>query len=209
MRRLVVIVVVLGALGVGADVGAKQWAEGQIESRARAEVPADVSVAAQIHAFPFLPALFLNGKVAEAEAHFKNIKAGVLTFSDVVVDLHGIRVNRHELLNNRRVQVESISEGTVTAEITAAALTSALRGVPVVIANGEVKVTIAGASVVARVAVSGNALQLGVPGVGSIAIPKTRLVPCVADVTVLAGRIRLSCTIHDVPPALLGAANAR
>jgi hypothetical protein len=208
VRRLLTVVVVLGLLGGGADIGARQWAEGQIETRARAELPSQVSVAVHIRGFPFLLPLLVAGKVSEADGHFENVPAGALTLSAVDVELHGVRINRHKLFNDRKVEIERIDRGTVSIEISAAVLSRALGGVPVAIANGQLRVTVGGVTAVAGLSVRDNALVFDVAGVVQrVAIPKTALVPCATNVTVLAGRVRLTCTIHDVPPALLGAAN--
>ena len=209
MKRLVIVVVVLGALGLGADVGAKSWAEGQIESRARAELSSETSVSADIRAFPFLLPLFLAGRVSEAKGHFENVRAGALTFASVDIELHGVRVNRSKLLNDQKVELTDIDEGTVLFDIAVAELTRVLR-IPVTASNGELKLTVAGVTATAKVSVSANALVFDVGGVTrSVPIPKTNLIPCATRATVLAGRVRLSCTIREIPPALLGAANRR
>src|SRR5438105_2916564 len=117
MRRLVILLVILGVAGPIADVGARQWAEGQIESRARAELPSQVSVSAHVRGFPFLPPLLLGGRVSEADGHFENVPAGALTLSAVDIELHGVRINRNKLLGERKVEITGISEGTVAVEI--------------------------------------------------------------------------------------------
>jgi hypothetical protein len=209
MRRLIVVLVILGALGAGGDVGARQWAEGQIESRARAELPDEVSVSAQIRGFPFLPPLFIGGDVSEVDGHFENVPAGALVLAAVDIELHGIRINRGKLIRERKVELVGIDEGTVSVEIASAVLAKAL-GVPINISGGQLKVAGAGVSAVAKLSVRDNALVIDVAGiVRRVPIPKTRLVPCASSVTVLAGRVRLTCTIRDVPPGLLGEANAR
>ncbi len=190
-------------------MGARSWAEGQIENRARAELPPAASVSAHIRAFPFVPALLLAGKVSETAGHFRNVRAGGLTFSDVDVELHGVRINRGKLLHERAVELVDVDEGTVTVDIVVAQLGKAV-GLGVVAANGQLKVTVAGVSATANLSVHDNALVVDVAGVVKrIPIPQTRLVPCATSASVLAGRVRLSCTIHDVPPGLLGAANRR
>jgi len=40
--------------------------------------------------------------------------------------------------------------------------------------------------------------------VPALKIPRLPLVPCVADAVILAGRIRLTCSVDQVPPELLG-----
>ena len=210
MRRLVIAVFVLGALGLGADLGAKSWAEGQIESRARAELPSETSVSADIRAFPFLLPLLVAGRVSEATGHFENVRAGALNLASVDIELHGVRVNRGKLLNDRKVELTDIDEGTVSIDIAVAELARLLR-VPVTASGGELKLSVAGVSGTAKVRVDDQRrLAFEVGGVTrSIDIPASRLVPCTDRVTVLAGRIRVSCTIRAVPPALLGAANRR
>jgi DUF2993 family protein len=208
MRRLLTIIVLLVVVEIVGDVMAKAWAEGQITTRARAELPASVHVDSHIHAFPFLVPIVLSGRVSDVGAHFENVPAGALVLSAVDLDLHGVRVDRNQLLKQRKVRLVSVREGTVSADITAKVLGRALH-VPVTIAGGQVKATIAGVTVAANVQVRGNALVFAVPGLANLAIPRTRLLPCTSAVTVLAGRLRVSCTIHDVPPGLLGAANER
>ena len=203
MRKLVIFLVIVVAAGGVGDVAARQWAEGQIETRANAELPDQTSTVAHVRGFPFLLPLFLSGKVSEADGHFENVPAAPLTLSVVDIELHGVKVDRHELLNNRRVQLVSIDSGTVSIEISAAVLAKAI-GVPVSIANGALRA----ASSIAKLRVENNALIVDIAGVTRrVPIPKTRLVPCASNVTILAGRVRLSCTIDHVPPAMLGAAN--
>ena len=152
--------------------------------------------------------LLVAGRVSEADGHFENVPAGSLTLAAVDIELHGVRVDRSKLFKERKVELVSIDEGTVSVEITAAVLTKAL-GLPVQITGGQLK--LAGAlAAVAKLSVANNALVIDVGGVvRRVAIPKTRLVPCASSVTVLAGRVRLSCTIQNVPPGLLGEANAQ
>lgn len=210
MRRLVIALVILGVLGLVADVGAKGWAEGQIEARARAELPDETSASATINAFPFLLPLLLGGRVSEAEGHFENVKTQVLTFASVDIELRGVRVNRSKLLNDRKVELIDIDEGTVSAEIDVAELARVLR-LPVTARNGELHLTIAGVVTPARARVDGDRLVFAMAGLErSIPIPRADLVPtCEMRPAVLAGRIRLSCTIREIPPGLLGAANRR
>jgi hypothetical protein len=54
--------------------------------------------------------------------------------------------------------------------------------------------------------VTDNTLRLSVTGlsVPALRIPKLPLVPCVADAQILPGRIRLTCSVDEVPAALVG-----
>jgi hypothetical protein len=206
VRRLLIVLTVMAGLGIGGDVVARNWAETQIESRARAEFPAEVSVSAHVRGFPFVPRLLLGGKVSEVDAHFEQVPAGSLTLAAVDVALNGVRVDRDVLLSERRVELVSISEGRLSIEITAATLSKAI-GLPVEISGGEIRLKVTGKQSVAKAVIRGNDLVLSVAGIEKrIPIARTRLIPCAADVTVLSGRVRLSCVIHELPPALLRAA---
>ena len=43
---------------------------------------------------------------------------------------------------------------------------------------------------------------------GPLMMTLSDYVPCLGEITVLAGRLRLSCEINDVPPALVDAVEA-
>ena len=170
-------------------------------------MPDQISVSADIRAFPFLPPLFLAGRVSEVDGPLQERRRRARSRSSAVdIELRGVRINRSKLLNDRKVELIDIREGTVSVEIESSVLAKALGGVPIDISNGQVKVAgVTGA----RATIVNNAIVFQVAGrmLGRVPIPKTRLVPCATNVTVLAGRLRLSCTIRDVPPAMLGAAN--
>jgi DUF2993 family protein len=208
MRKLIVILVIVLGAGAIADVSTKAWAQTQIVNAAKSQLPDSIGVGAHIHGFPFLVPIALAGKVSEVDGHFTNVKLGLLPISAVDIELHNVKINRHELISHRRVELVSISEGTVAADITAKTLSDTLHQT-VTIANGKVRVTIGGAvSVDVAVAMVGNVLSLSAGGVSlKVPIPRTSLVPCATEVTALAGRVRLSCTVHQIPPALLRAAN--
>ena len=206
MRRLIIFLVILVGIEVVGDVSARAWAQSQITSRAKAELPRGVHVKSHIHAFPFLIPLFSSGRVTEVDGHFDNLDVGPFAVAALDIQLHGVRVNRDKLVRERKVWLEGIRDGTVSADITAEALSHALH-VPVTVTTGQVKVTVGGVAVAANIRVQANTLEFGIPGVPAIKIPRTRLLPCAADVTTLADRVRVSCTIHNVPAGLLGAAN--
>jgi hypothetical protein len=207
MRRLIVLGFVLVLLGV-ADISARSFAASKLEDRAQQEAPPGSTVSASIGGFPFIPRLLLSGKVSHVGVHVEDVNATVITFSTVDLDLDGVKLDRDRLISDRKARVVGIERGTVSAVLTQQALSDALH-VPITIAGGEVSVTILGKSIPVTPTVNANGrLSLTGTGLGqalSLTIPKTDYVPCIGDVTVLAARIRLSCEIHDVPPALLDA----
>jgi hypothetical protein len=193
VRRLVALALIVLVVGVVADIGAKALSESQIETTAHREAPESQADAA-IPVFPFLPPLLLAGKVDEVSVHMTHVPAGGAVFFDKLdFDLHGVEISRRALLNDRRVELVAIDRGTVTAVVP---LPAVARDLP-----------LSGLS--ARVVDRAIALR-GPGGVSaSIPLPDESLVPCEGAATVQAGRIRISCTLEEIPPALIEAANSR
>ncbi len=205
MRRLFYLGVFV-ALAVGADVAARGAVSAMVDTRAQQEAPPGTRVSASIRGFPFLPPLLFGGEVSRASVHLENIPAGTLVFAEVDIDLRGVRIDRGRLINEREARITAIDRGTVTATVTQEALGDALK-VPVKMAGGAITVTVLGRDirVTPRVENRRLTLQGELQRPFTLVIPPIPYVPCVGQVTVLAGRMQLSCEIEDVPPALLDA----
>lgn len=204
MKKLVVLASLAGLFLV-ADVSAKAFAESKIEERTRASLPG-AEVAADIRAFPFLPRLLLAGSVKEVDFTLDKV-GGSTTVPLIRLDLHGVELDRDLLLKERRAELVGIDRGTAAVEITAAQLTQAA-GRDVQIGGGQVTVSVAGRFVGASVAVEGGQLVLRTDGLPdlSVSVPRSDLVPCATNATVLSGRVRVSCSIEEIPPGLVAAA---
>lgn len=205
MRKLIMLGVLVGLLGI-ADVSARAFAEAKLDARASQEAPPGSTVETSVGGFPFLPRLLFAGTVSEVDFHLENVDGGVVAFAAVDVALDGVHLDRQKLINSRKAKLTGLDRGTVTVDITQEALSAALR-VPVTISNGDVSVNVASVAVrvVPEVTAEGS-LTLrgqGLASVLSLTIPKTDTVPCIGRVTVLAGRLRLSCSIKEIPPAFL------
>ncbi|MEY2472331.1 MAG: hypothetical protein QOK28_1660 [Actinomycetota bacterium] len=194
IRRLFTLGIVAAIL-VGGDVAARGFVSATVERRAQQEAPSGSSVSADVGGFPFLPTLLLGGNVSTASVHVENIKAKLLVFSTVDIDLSGVHLDRGRLINDRKARITKIDHGTIRAIVTAESLSDALH-VPVTMQGGHV--TIAGLNVTPSV----RDRQLTI---GGFRVPLTDYMPCVTDVTVEDQKMELSCEIHDVPPALLDA----
>jgi hypothetical protein len=145
--------------------------------------------------------------VSHAGVHVANITTDTLVFAEVNVDLHGVRLDRARLFGDRKARITSIDHGTITAIVTQQALTAALH-VPVTMAQGAISLAVAGQDIPVTPRVNANG-RLTLTGALSrpfaLAIPASDYIPCVSNVAVLAGKLQLSCEIHEVPPALLDA----
>lgn len=205
MRRLISLGVFV-ALAVGGDVAARQFVESMVDTRAKQEAPPGTAVSASVGGFPFVPRILLTGKVSSAGVHLENVTAGPLVLAEVDIDLHGVELDRGRLISQRKARITAIDRGRVTSTVTAPALSEALGGVPVRMAEGTITLTVAGRDVPVTASVNAQG-RLTLSGEFArpftLTIPPTDYVPCVGEVTVLAGRMTTSCEIRDVPPALL------
>jgi hypothetical protein len=200
---LVLLVVVIGLLVI-ADFAARAAVANQIENNLKRDVPSATSASVDIDSFPFLGRLAVSGKVSTLHATVTDVDAGPLKLARVTVDLHDVHVDRQALLNERRVELTGIGKGTATAEITQDELSDALN-VPVRLSNGKVGVRAGPLQATAKVSVQDNVIRVsaGPVSLPAIRIPKAPLLPCVANAEVLEGRIRVSCTLNQVPEELL------
>lgn len=191
MRKLVVLLVIVFGGGLVADIGLKAMAESQIETTAKREAP-EARTDAAIPVFPFLPPLLLAGKVDEVSVHMADVPAGPAVFDRLDFDLRGVEISRRALLNDREVKLVAIDRGTVTAAVP---LPSVARNVPV-------------SGLTARI--QGRSIIVRGPGGISVPLPMPRasLVPCdEGTATIVGGSVRISCTLEEIPPALVEALN--
>lgn len=208
MRKLLGLAVVVILL-LGADTAARSYAQGKLADRARQAAPEATDVTARISSFPFLGRLAVSEDVTDISLHFTDVVAAGLRFAAVDVDMHGVVIDRNELISQRKVRLLRIDHGTVAVELAASELSRAL-GAQVGIRGRGVEVGgTGGSSVTATPAVTGNRLLLRTANLPTLAlaIPRTTLIPCAATVVVSGDRLRISCSINQVPPALLDVAN--
>lgn len=201
--KIVKLGVLAGAL-LAVDLGAKAYAEGQLQEKAQRSLPG-VVVDAEVTSFPFLPRLLTAGTVAEVDFSLRGVDGGRLSLSSVDISLNKVKLDRSELIQSQRADVIGIDRGTVAVELTAADLTAAL-GQTVEIEQGEVRVLLAERAVAVTAKADGSSLVLAAANLQLTApLPKSELLPCFDTVTVLSGRLRVACQIEDVPPGLFQA----
>lgn len=190
---------------MAADIGARAVAESQLRERVAASADPAGPTSARIDSFPFLGRLLTAGDISRMRVSAAQVTVEGLTFARVSVDLHDVTLDRDRLLSAREIVLESLSSGTAVAEVTQDELSERL-GVAVDLEAGRARVRVAGQMVTATASVSNNTLRLSVSGLSipALRIPRLPLVPCVADAEILPGRVRLSCSVDQVPAELLG-----
>lgn len=194
-----ILVTLLGAL----DQGARLYAEGKLEDRVEQRLRGASNVEASISSFPFLGRLLVAGSVPEVGVVAERTAVGDLVAASVAVRLRGVQLSRDALYAGN-ARVEDIDSGEATIDLDIAALGRVLR-VPLSISDAGVTVTIAGRALRAAPVVEGGDLVLRAAGVSPLRVPLARhaLASCdAAGVRIAGGRVRLSCTVDDVPPAL-------
>jgi hypothetical protein len=190
---------------VAADVAARAVAETQLRDRVAVEAGSAGPTTARIDSFPFLGRLLSAGDVSRIRVASADVTVEGLTLARVAVDLRRVRIDRDRLFSEQKVVLSDLESGTATAEVTAEQLSERL-GVDVTLEAGRARVRVAGQSVTATASVSDNVLRLVVSGVNvpALRIPRLPLLPCVADAEILPGRIRLTCSVDEVPAELVG-----
>jgi hypothetical protein len=178
----------------GSDILARHYATSKIAQRIRSREPSAQGVSVHIRSFPFLKVL-LNGHVDEIGARIARITVGPLAFVDVDVELHGLTVQKGQVFQGH-VNVTSLHTGTVTATVTAAALSQAT-GIPVTVGPGELIVR----GIPVKVSVNPSTRQLLINGLQPFGLPSSDVLPCIPIVTFTAQGVGLSCTFTHVPSA--------
>ena len=196
--------VIVGLL-VAADIGLRSVDEAQLRDRVAASAESAGATSARIESFPFLPRLLLSGEVSRIRVSSADVSVEGITFTRVALDLSEVTLDRDRLLSERKVVLESLARGTATAEVTQDELSDRV-GIPITLEAGRARVRVAGQTVTAAAAVNDNTLRLSVAGLSipALRIPRLPLLPCVADAEILPGRIRLTCSVDEVPAELVG-----
>lgn len=189
MRKLSVGVLALFVVWLLVELAAVPLAEGRLEQQVADRVEGAADVRADINSFPLLMRIVLTSTVSEVTVTLERVARQQLTFAEVRFELEGIEVDRSAALR-REPRVTAVDRGTITATIDAGALSPELsRIVP---PAGQ------------RVRVRGRALLIGP---ASVVIPSD-LLPCDPEARVEGDSVMVSCTIHEVPTALLESAQS-
>lgn len=210
LRKLVLLLAVVGLL-VAADLAARRAVEAQLETRIRSGVPSADHARVHIDSVPFLGRLALSGRVNAVRASVDDVQASRLRFSRVSVELRNVKIDRGRLVADRQLDLQTIDRGAAVAELSQSALRDALGGLPVVLENGRIGVTVRGVSATVEASVREGVLRLsaGRLAIPPITIPKLPLLPCVTNAEAGPGVLRLSCRLLEVPQELLREVNTR
>lgn len=111
MRKLLLLVVIVGALG-GAEVASKAYAESKVETTIEARTPGQQDPSVTIDSFPFLGRLLFSGTLGDVRMRANAVAVGPITLDNVELELEGVRVDR-DLLLQQEVKLREIDAGVV------------------------------------------------------------------------------------------------
>lgn len=202
MRKLIVAVVILALIVVAAVIAdgiIRNHVEQAIATQIDDQVPGS-HAQVTISSFPFVGRLAVSGTVPTMTAHVTGVQAGPVALDTVDVVVHDVRVARGQLAHGK-VQIDSIREAIITAQISQASLDHQV-GVPITIGSGTVG--LGGVQVPAHLAVVSNRIEIQVPPLPgiSVTIPLTNLVPCIGTASLSPGHLTVTCSTDRLPPAL-------
>jgi hypothetical protein len=208
IRRLLMVAVILVAVLVGLDFGARALAQSELASRAQSATDAQ-SASASISGFPFLWDLLEEGTVHGLHLHLSDVPVGQLRLQAVDVQLTDTSIERSALFSHRQVRVRAIATALATVTVTAAELSSAI-GDPVTLPGQDrILIDLAGQEQSASVSVeSGDLLVVSVDGFPLLQdnLGTSPLVPqCDLSVFVATGQLSVSCAVSPVPERVVQA----
>ena len=219
VRKLVIAVAIVLVAGLVVDVVALGVASKNLRQQISAHVPHTGATHGRVRSFPFIGRFIVFGTISEGDASVDGVDAGPVHFENITAKLHGIKIDRGALAH-RKARLQDIKSGTVSAEISDTEL-SRIMGQTIKFTPGKASLTIRGFTITARVEVQNGAIKFGalglpgglggglnipgglsIPGL-SLPIPRAPLLPCsTQSANVIQGRIRVSCTITQIPKEL-------
>jgi len=209
MRKLFLLIVVL-ALLAGADGGARRVAQDQLAERVQKAVLEARSTDVRIDSVPFLGRLAVSGNVSRVRVRLNDVTVGKIHFASITADLRDVHLDRNKMLRDRKVVLEKLGPSAGAAVLSQVELGRLLSGaspVQVQLAPGKATLTLAGKEFPIVATLTDQVLRLQVAGSPAppavIQIPKLPLLPCAANLEVIAGAVRFGCSIAGVPPELV------
>jgi hypothetical protein len=186
VRTLRFLVLLLVAAWVIVELAAVPVGTRLIEEQFVARSGGVAAVDASIGTFPVVSRFVLTGRVNTVKVTLDRVARLGLTFAEVRFELDGVAVDRAGLLR-RQMRITDIDRGTVAATIDISGAS------PQLAAAADRNVRVAGRNLV----------------IGPVSFRlSSELFPCDPQVRRLGAQVIASCTLTDVPPILLDAAQS-
>lgn len=211
MKKIVVLVIVLVILAavVGglayADLRVRAMAEEHAEAKIAQVLPQAEGVHVSFDGFPFVLGVLVSGEVEALHVMVDAVQEAGLRATRLRLDVDDIVLDTDALLDEQRLVITDIGrarvEGFVSDDVV-----GAVAEYPVEFEPGRARVEYRGRQIEASVRVQGRlvALSSDLPEVPPmlVPLPSSALIPCSPEVELLAGQLRLSCSVDEIPPEL-------
>lgn len=201
---LVLLAVLLGAMAY-ADVRLRGIAEERAEQELAKALPQASGIDVTLDGFPFTLGVLLDGKVEALHVRLAEVEEAGLSAQDLTLDVEDISLDADALLDDRRLVVTDIGRATAQGFVSDAAVSKAV-GQTVTFSPGKAKATFRGQEVELKASVKGRVVRLSpsLPGLPSATfpLPPGDVLPCTPELELLPGKLRLSCSIDELPAAL-------
>lgn len=115
MKKLLLLVLVLGAVGVGAELAAPPWVEARAEEAVAAETDDRINVDMDVSGPPLLLPVAVSGQIEVWSMQLSRIEGREVPV-DVVVDLEEVTLDRGRLFRGE-VEVTAIQRAAVTVRV--------------------------------------------------------------------------------------------
>ena len=204
---LIALVLVLVLL-VGAELLARPVVERAIEDRVAERLDVQ-SVDARLGGLFVVPTVLATGEVSTLDVDLRRLVRPELTFDSVHLRLSGIEVERGALFDGE-ARFERIDRGRVEAEVTEDDLQASIPGgvADLRLSPGRATVEVEGVTADVGVSVADGVLRLSLGSLTDLTVTlPTDIFPCPLDGEVFEGRVRLSCTLDEVPAWIVQEAN--
>lgn len=211
MKKLVIVLLVLlllGALLAGlayGDLRLRSLVEEHAEQQLVAALPQAKGVEVELDGFPFTLGVLLHGEVEALHVRLESVREAGLEATDLSLDVETIALDEDALIDEQRLVVTDIGRATAQGFVSDEAV-SALVGQTIRFSPGKAHGVLRGRELEVTAAVKGRLVQLstaveGVPPV-VFPLPPSDVLPCRPELELLEGKLRLACSIDELPPTL-------
>jgi len=196
--------VLLGVLAY-ADIRLRGLAEEQAELKLAQALPQVKGVDVTLEGFPFTLGVLMSGKVDALHVKLAEVQEAGLAAQDLSLDVHEISLDKDALIDDQRLVVTDIGHAKAQGFVSDDAV-SKLVGQTIEFSPGKAHATVQGRELEVQASVKGRFVYLAskIPGVPSVMfpLPPGDVLPCSPELELLAGKIRLSCEIDELPKTL-------
>ncbi len=211
MKKVLIVVIVLLVLGaiVGglayADLRLRGHAEEQAANKLTEALPRARGVTVELEGFPFTLGVLMSGEVKALHVRITELEEAGLTARDLSLDVADIVLDKDALIDEQRLVVTGIGHAKAQGFVSDDAV-SKLVGETIKFSPGKAHATVRGQEIEVEASVKGRLIQLssGIPGVPAVTfpLPPNDVLPCAPELELLEGKIRLSCSIAELPATL-------